>query len=429
MFPSASVGWRISEESFMQNLEWMSDLKLRASYGLAGNFEIGNYTYMSQITAANYVLNGALAGGRRMNTVGNPNLGWERVYEFNAGIDFGILNDRVFLLMDFYRRNTRDLLLDVEIPASSGYTTAKQNRGDLQNTGLEISLATRNIERSNFSWTTNANIAFNRNKVVALGRDNTPLTSGFSGEQNPTHISIVGQPLALFYGYRVEGLYRAGDFDSEGNPLVPAFPGAIPGNIKMKDVDGSGTITAVNDYEIIGNPYPDFTWGMSNVLMYKGWDLRIQITGSMGGQLMKTQYEYTHNTDGIFNITRDMANRYRSEVQPGDGRTPTTAGLAQGRVMYRDVNSDWIKNNDYMWVKNITLGYTFRNSSSAILSSARFYFCVQNAFLLTGYEGNPEVTNYGNAIDNRKAGAMVPAVDYTTYPVPRTYTLGVNLSF
>ncbi len=424
MFPSGSIGWRLSEEYFLKDVKWLSDLKLRASYGLAGNFQIGNYTYMSQITKSNYVFHNSLAGGRQMEKVGNPNLGWERVYEWNAGIDFGILNDRVLLLVDFYKRNTKDLLLDVELPASSGYTTAKENNGNLQNTGLEISVNSRNIRTSDFMWTTNANIAFNKNKVISLGRDNAPILTGFSGEQNPTHITMVGKPLGLFYGYVVEGLYTQAEID---DPNVPKFPGAIAGNLKVKDVDGSGDITAVNDFDIIGDPYPDFTFGITNTLIYKNLDLRIQMTGAVGGQLLKTQYEYTHNTDGIFNVTKDMANRYRSESQPGNGRIPTASGTSRGRVMYRDVNSDWVIDNDYLWVKNITLGYTFSNGIGRILSNARVYFSIQNAFLITGYDGNPEVTNYGTS--GSKSGTMVPGVDYTAYPVPRTYSLGVNLTF
>lgn len=424
LFPSGSFGWRMSEEDFLKQASWISDLKLRASYGLAGNFQIGNYTYMSQVKKANYVLNGILGGGREMNSIGNPNLGWERVYEWNAGIDFGILDDRFTLLVDFYKRNTKDLLLDVELPASSGYTSAKENRGNLQNTGLEVSISSRNIRTSDFMWTTNANIAFNKNKVISLGRDNTPITSGFSGEQNPTHITVVGKPLGMFYGYVVEGLYTQADID---NPNVPKFPGAIAGNLKVKDIDGSGDITAVNDFDIIGDPYPDFTWGMTNSFIYKNLDLRIQMTGSVGGSLLKTQYEYTHNIDGLFNVTRDMADRYRSEAQPGNGRIPTASGTSRGRVMYRDVNSDWVMDNDYLWIKNIALGYNFDNGIAKLFSKARIYFSIQNALLLTGYDGNPEVTNYGNT--GAKAGTMVPGVDYTAYPVSRVYTIGINATF
>lgn len=423
-FPSVSAGWRLNEENFLKDASWLSEFKVRASYGLAGNFDIGNYTYMSQITKANYVLNGALAGGRRMNSVGNPNLGWERVYEWNFGVDFGVWDDRILFLADFYKRNTKDLLLDVEIPASSGFSTAKENNGNLQNTGFEFSVTSRNMRTDNFMWTTNANIAFNKNKVISLGRDNTPILTGYSGEQNPTHITMVGKPLGLFYGYVVEGLYTQADID---NPDVPKFPGAIAGNLKMKDIDGSGDITAVNDFAIIGDPYPDFTFGITNSFMYKNWDLRIQMTGSVGGQLLKTQYEYTHNTDGIFNVTKDMANRYRSESQPGNGRIPTALGTSRGRVMFRDVNSDWVMDNDYLWVKNITLGYNLEKGIGRLVSNARFYFSVQNAFLLTGYDGNPEITNYGNS--GKKAGSMVPGVDYTGYPISRVYSLGMNLTF
>ena len=325
---------------------------------------------------------------------------------------------------DFYRRNTKDLLLDVEIPASSGFTTAKENNGDLQNTGVELSITSRNIQKGDFMWTTNANIAFNKNKVISLGRDNATLLTGESGEQSPTHITMVGKPLGLFYGYVVEGIYSQADID---NPNVAKFPGAIAGNLKVKDVDGNGEITAVNDFDIIGDPHPDFTFGLTNTFTYKKLDLRIQMTGSVGGQLMKTQYEYTHNIDGIFNVTKDMANRYRSESQPGDGRTPTTSGTSRGRVIFRDVNTDWIKDNDYLWIKNITLGYTLENGMGKLFSNARFYLSLQNAFLFSSYDGNPEITNYGNS--GTKSGTMVPGVDYTGYPVSRVYSLGLNLTF
>ena len=267
-FPSASVGWRIIEEDFMKNISWLSDLKLRASYGIAGNFDIGNYTYYSQVTKYNYVLGGALAGGKRMEEVGNPELGWEKLYEMNAGLEFGLFNDRILLMADFYKRNTKSLLLDIELPASSGYTKAKENNGNLQNKGVELSITTRNIYTKDFSWTTNANIAFNRNKVISLGRGNTSITTGYSGGQNPTHITIVGRPAALFYGFVVEGIYTEDDFNPDGSCKLPAFPGAIPGNLKLKDVDGDGQITEVSDFDIIGSPYPDFTYGMTNTFLY-----------------------------------------------------------------------------------------------------------------------------------------------------------------
>ena len=167
---------------------------------------------------------------------------------------------------------------------------------------------------------------------------------------------------------------------------------------------------------------------MTNTFLYKDWDLRIQLTGSVGAQLMNSQYEYTHNTDGIFNVTKSQINRYRSPSQPGDGRTPTTAGVSRGRVLYRETNSDWIEDNDYLWIKNITLGYTHSKGFGKVISSARFYMSVQNPFLFTKFDGNPEVTNYGD-MDKRKMGALVPGVVYTSYPVSRVYTVGANITF
>lgn len=423
IFPSAALGWRISQEEFLKPVNWISDLKLRASYGVSGNFEIGNYTYLSQMISNNYVLGGTLVGGRQMETLGNPRLGWERMHELNVGIDFGLLSDRFYITADFYRRNTEDLLLNVEIPQSSGFGSVMENRGNVQNKGVELAITSRNISRGSFGWTTNFNIAFNRNKVLALGRSDRPILSGVSGEGNPTNITMLGRPLGLFYGYVFDGLYQSQEEINAG----PAFPGAVPGNMRVKDVNGDGVITPVDDFDVIGNPYPKFTWGLTNTLNYRNFDLRVLVTGSVGGQRLHTAYEYLHNIDGVFNVTRDIKDRWRSPEQPGNGRIPTTNGSGRGRVMFRDVSSLWVEDNDYAWVKNITLGYNLSKGIGKVIRSARFYVSAQNAILITNYTGNPEVQNYGNS--GTKSGTLVPGVDYSSYPVPRIFTVGTNLSF
>ncbi|SEW51021.1 SusC/RagA family TonB-linked outer membrane protein [Chitinophaga arvensicola] len=419
-FPSVALGWRISQEDFMKSSRVFSDLKLRASYGFSGNFNIGDYPYMSNIGTSDYVLGGALAGGRVMNSLGNPNLGWEKMKELNIGVDVGLLKDRIYLTIDAYKRNTQDLLLQVEVPQSSGFTTVTQNKGDMENKGLEIGISSRNIENKNFSWTTNFNISFNRNKVLALGTDNAPIYSGNSSEGNPTNVSMVGKPLAMLYGYVFDGIYQnQGEVDKG-----PAFPGAIPGNIRFKDINGNGVINPREDFAIIGNPYPDFNWGMTNTFNYKKFDLRILVVGSMGADRLHATNDYNGNIDGVFNVRKDVANRWRSEANPGNGKVPTTNGSGRGRVMYRDVSSLTIEKNDYAWVKNITLGYAI--PKFAFVQSARVYASIQNAFLITNYSGNPEVTNY---MGKGGSGALVPGIDYSSYPVPRIFSLGANLTF
>ncbi|TWF42729.1 TonB-linked SusC/RagA family outer membrane protein [Chitinophaga polysaccharea] len=419
-FPSVALGWRLSQEEFMKSSRLISDLKVRASYGFTGNFNIGNYSYMSNIGTSDYVLGGALAGGRVMNSLGNPNLGWEKMKELNIGVDVGLLKDRLYFTIDAYKRNTQELLLNVEIPQSSGFGNVTENKGDMENRGLEIGISSRNIETKSLTWSTNFNIAFNRNKVLALGKDNAPIYSGNSSEGNPTNISIVGKPLAMLYGYVFDGIYQNQAEVDKG----PAFPGAIPGNIRFKDINGNGVINPREDFAIIGNPYPDFNWGMTNTFSYKKWDLRVLVVGSMGADRLHATNDYNGNIDGVFNVRKDVANRWRSESNPGNGKVPTTNGSGRGRVMYRDVSSLTVEKNNYAWIKNITLGYSF--PKFGFVQSARLYVSVQNAILFTHYSGNPEVTNY---LGKGGSGALVPGIDYSNYPVPRIYSLGANLSF
>lgn len=419
-FPSVALGWRISQEDFMKTSRLFSDLKLRASYGFSGNFNIGNYSYMSNIGTSDYVLGGALAGGRVMNSLGNPALGWEKMRELNIGVDVGLWKDRVYLTIDAYKRNTQDLLLNVEVPQSSGFSTVTQNKGDMENKGLEIGISSRNMESKSFTWTTNFNISFNRNKVLQLGKDNAPIYSGNSSEGNPTNVSVVGKPLAMLYGYVFDGIYQNQAEVDKG----PAFPGAIPGNIRFKDINGNGVINPREDFAIIGNPYPDFNWGLTNILNYKKFDLRVLVVGSMGADRLHATNDYNGNIDGVFNVRKDVANRWRSESNPGNGKVPTTNGSGRGRVMYRDVSSLTVEKNNYAWVKNITLGYSL--PKFGFVQSARVYLSVQNAILFTKYSGNPEVTNY---LGKGGSGALVPGIDYSSYPVPRIYSLGANLSF
>ncbi|CAL1519802.1 TonB-dependent receptor [Chitinophaga sp. MM2321] len=419
-FPSVALGWRVSQEDFMKSSNTFSDLKIRASYGFSGNFNIGDYPYMSNIGTSDYVLGGALAGGRVMNSLGNPSLGWEKMRELNIGVDIGLWKDRVYVTADIYKRNTQDLLLNVEVPQSSGFSTVTQNKGDMENKGLELGISSRNIETPRFSWTTNFNISFNRNKVLALGTDNAPIYSGNSSEGNPTNVSRVGQPLAMLYGYVFDGIYQNQAEVDKG----PAFPGAIPGNIRFKDINGDGVINPREDFDIIGNPYPDFNWGLTNILSYKNFDFRVLIVGSMGADRLHATNDYNGNIDGVFNVRKDVADRWRSESNPGNGRVPTTNGSGRGRVMYRDVSSLTVEKNNYAWVKNITLGYTI--PKKGFVQSARVYVSVQNAILFTKYSGNPEVTNY---LGKGGSGALVPGIDYSNYPVPRIFSLGTNLSF
>jgi TonB-linked SusC/RagA family outer membrane protein len=421
VFPSASVGWRLNEESFLKSVSWLNDLKLRVAYGQTGNNDLGNYSYVGQVGISDYINNNALASGRTLNTLGNPDLGWEKTQEIDAGFDLALFNNRVSFTVDAYNGVTKDLLLNVEIPQSSGFGTVTKNTGRVRNRGLEVGMHTLNLMRGSFQWSSDVNVAMNRNVVLALGSNNAPIRSGASGEASPTHITMVGHPVGMFYGYVFQGLYK----DSADIARSGAFAGAIPGNVKYKDVNGDGTITAISDFEIIGNPYPDATFGINNNLKLGRWDVSVLMSGQLGGSRMEGFFQDVHNIDGVFNVSPDVANRWRSPQQPGDGMHPTTAGVSRGRVLYRDVSSLWVHDATNLNVRNVTLRYNIPDRFAwAAVRNANVYVGIQNALLISNYPMNPEVTNY-----NRQVGALTPGYDAIAYPLARTFTIGTQFGF
>lgn len=417
-FPSAALAWRVTEEDFMKKISWISNLKLRGSYGRAGNFNIGNYSYASSIGSANYTFGGNVVGGRVSNSVSNQDLTWEKSDELDLGADLSLIHDRVNFTLDYYNRITTGMLFNNEIPLSSGFSSALVNLGKIRNRGIEIAINTVNL-KGKFTWNTNLNVSFNRNKVLALNQDNAPIYSGRSGEGNYTHKTEVGKPLGQFYGYVVEGVYRdQADFNNS-----PKNASSVVGSIKYKDVDGNGIIEPIKDFTVIGNPYPDFTYGFTNSFGYKSFDLNILLVGSQGGQIMKTSNEFLTNIDGVFNVDRKVLNRWRSPENPGNGVTPTTNG---GRVLYRDINSSWIEDASFLRIQNVTLGYNFKQkfvAASKVFKSLRLYASVQNLVTFTKYSGgNPEALTNGS-------GVLTPGRDFVGYPLPRTVSLGVNMTF
>jgi TonB-dependent starch-binding outer membrane protein SusC len=423
VFSSASLGWRLSEESFFKRFAWLNDLKLRAAYGQTGNNDIGNYDYIGRInggSANDYVLNNALATGRALGTLGNPNLGWEKTSEGNIGLDIALFNNRVSFSADAYNGITKDLLLNVEVPASSGFQTVTRNTGRVRNRGIEMQLHTVNMQRGSFQWTSDVNVSMNRNLVLALGANGAPIRSGASGEQTPTHITMIGQPVGMFYGFVFEGLYQ-----SDAEAAATGYAGAIAGNVKMKDVNGDRLITPILDQEIIGNPYPDATFGINNQLELGRFDLSLIMTGQLGGERLTGFFEYLHNIDPAFNVTRDNINRWRSPSQPGDGKHPTTAGVARSRQLYRDVSSLWVQDATNLTIRNVTLRYRVpERFAFARVKDASIYLGIQNALTISSYPMNPEVTNY-----NRQTGALTPGYDAVAFPVARTFTVGTQFGF
>ena len=287
-FPSASVGWRISEENFMKSQQLVTDLKLRASYGLTGNNAIGDYRAIGQLASVKYIIGDGLASGLSRSTFSNANLGWETTRQLDLGLDFSLLNSRVSVTADYYRKVNTDMLFTIQTPSVTGITSAVVNLGKVQNKGVELSLSSRNLVGA-LKWSTNFNITFNQNKVLAMSTDAEQILSGSAGR--PAYaITQVGYPIGSFYGRRFLGVFKT---EQEANEYK-AQPFAHAGDIKWKDIDGNGVIND-NDREVIGNPFPKYYFGFNNSFSYKNFSLDIMTSGSVGQQVYNNSF-YLNNS-------------------------------------------------------------------------------------------------------------------------------------
>ncbi|HYW34762.1 MAG TPA: TonB-dependent receptor [Balneolaceae bacterium] len=426
-FPSGAIAWRVSSEPWMQSISHLiNNLKIRASYGITGNDQIGNFSYTSNIGSNNYVLGGSsLASGRTVNSLSNYDLGWEKTKEIDLGLNMGFLNNRVTLNADVYRSRTSNLLLSLEIPQSSGFSNTTKNIGEVQNKGLELDVHTLDISKDNFKWKTNFNFSLNRNKTLALGPKGKPILAGASGYTPYSNITEVGKPVGMLYGFKFLGLYTKQQLN---NPDIPKYDGAIPGDMRVLDGNGNGKIDAPGDKVILANPYPKFNYGITSTFNYKNISLHLVLQGSYGATKYKYYYESVHNIDGVFNVPAALLKHgYKSPQNPGNGRIPNTAGPELNHLLYRDISSLSLFNASYLWVKNIMVGYTLPQSiTKGFLKNAKIYGNIQNAFIITPYpNGNPATSNYRNFSGS---STLTPGYDTNPYPTPRVYTIGIKLN-
>ncbi len=421
-FPSASVGWVISDEPFIQKFPEISFAKLRASFGVIGNNNIGNYTSYALINnTVNAVFGNTVSAGAVVTSLANKNLGWETTRQFDLGLDLGLFNNRVQFIYDFYTKNTTNLLYSVQVPQESGFGNFNDNIGEIKFWGHEFSLVTKNTV-GKINWTTNFNISFNRNIVVALA-------DGIDRVYGSFHITKVGYPFGQFYGHVAQGVYLNAE-DLKNSPQVPGR--STVGSIKLTDQNGDGIITNGGDNDdrvIIGSPFPKFTYGITNNFRYGNFDLSIIGSGSYGNQLLVRHLYSTANLDGVFNMVKEVQYRFRSPENPGKGFYGTTVGGGNVTGIERDwMNSRFIADASFFTIKNITLGYTIGAVNKAF-KSARLYTSIQNAFIFTQYWGGPNPETSANGAGNGDGGNLSQGVDLSNYPVPRTYTLGINLNF
>ncbi|MEJ7644574.1 MAG: TonB-dependent receptor [Chryseolinea sp.] len=414
-FPAASVGWRISEESFMPDVSWLTDLKLRASFGITGNNSIGNYRSQSAMISSNYVLGNFLVNGKVQGSFANADLGWEQSKQTDIGLDLSLFNNRVTFLAEYYHRTTDNMLLSVQIPAIAGFNNTFSNIGKVENKGLEFALDYKTqIRQINFR--SNFNISFNRNKVLAISGGTDAIWRGdFYGGQN---VSRVGRPIGMITGFEKIGIFNT----EEEIAQSPTQDGAIPGVYKYLDANGDGKITYAStdvssggDMVEIGNPYPDFIWGLTLGADYKGFDVNVLFTGAQNYDIYRNIESTTMNMDGVFNILHSGVDRWRSDTDRGDG----TGATSNTWKWERESNSRYVHDASHMWIKNVSIGYTFPKVSA--LRSVRVFVNTENLVLVSKYPGgNPEANS---------RGGIEPGQDDEVYPVPRTFTMGASIKF
>ncbi len=411
LFPSGAIAWRMSEENFMRNIPFVSDFKWRLSYGISGNNSIPNYAFVPNIVNIGYVLGttptvvNAIAAGR----LANPFVTWETKKSINLGVDIGLLKNRITFTADHYKSNTTGLLLNVNIPAVSGFGTSLQNIGEVENKGTEFTINTQNLVNK-VKWNTNFNISFNRNKVVALG--------GAAGDFIDVGSSrtIVGQPLGRFYMRVTEGIFNTQE-EINKHAVQDNFP--RPGDRKFKDVNNDGVVNN-NDLDFVGDPNPDFNYGLTNTVSYKNVDLNLSMYGIYGNDIYYN-YAVGANLNGNLNQDGVIRGRWMSPENPGTGNIPRAIF---GPPTLTDVPSDfYILDGSFLRISNITLGYTFPRNNKLKISNARLYVSAQNLFTITKYPGyDPEIgAGGGNPLSN--------GVDAGIYPMSKMFSVGFNLTF
>ncbi|PWJ57749.1 TonB-linked SusC/RagA family outer membrane protein [Dyadobacter jejuensis] len=437
-FPSAAFAYRLSDEPFMKKIGLVNDAKVRLSYGATGNNRVSDFAYMSSISSSynDYSFGNATpSAGSRATALGNAALKWETTNQFNAGIDLAILKNRISFTGDIYHKKTKDLLLNAQIPYTSGYTATYKNIGSVSNSGLELTLNTTNIQSEKFTWNSSFNISFNRNKVLALTDNQESMTSVIGSTASgysvtPIYIAKIGQPIAMLYGLLSDGLYGYDDFNqlTNGNYIlkddVPTNGNARasikPGDAKFRDLNGDLEVNSA-DLTIIGNPNPDFIGGFNNNFMYHNFDLNVFFQFSVGNDAFnanRNQFEGGAYTVGNTNYYATYANRWTEEnpdgIYPRINGQGTTAGYG----------SRYVEDASYLRFKTVSLGYNFPTSRLAArkIKSLRLYCTAQNLFTWTRYTGmDPEVST--------RNSALTPGFDYSPYPRAKSIVLGLNVSF
>lgn len=428
VFPSAALAWRVSNEAFMEKQDVFTDLKIRGSFGITGNDRIPPYQSLSTTANTFYsATSGSATLGVSPNSRRNPALKWETTYQYDLGLDVTLWKDRINFTADVYLKQTKDLLIQADIPGHTGYMKQWQNLGQVDNQGLELAINTINLKEGQFTWGSSFNISFNRNKVISLGSVNyIPVTIYGSAISSPGRV-ILGQPIGTAYGYVFDGIYQLSDFDKQPNGTYLLKQGVTriqgrtskPGDLKYKDITGDGIVDNTNDYAIISNSNPKHFGGFTNNLSYRNFELNVLFQWSYGNDVVNTgRYRYEAGGGYFANVTQDYWDNRWTEENPSNEYAAITA---QGKT---DISSYYVEDASYLRLKNVTLSYTLdtkRFLKKAGITGCRFYVTGENLHTWTKYTGfDPEVASYS---------ALLPGIDNIAYPRSRTWTFGLNVKF
>lgn len=406
-FPSVALSWRVANESFFKEIfPAVNDFKIRTSFGTTGNQEIGQYQSLSTLYSLNYLFGNNVVAGFAPQRIPNKNLGWESTLQYDGGFDISLLNNRLQFTADYYYKKTKDLLLNVEIPWTSGYATSLQNFGSVSNRGLELSLKSRNLQ-GRVNWNTDINFSFNRNKVLTIGEGASSYISG-------NYIIKVGEPIGTFYGTVTDGILQVGEENSKGKFTGNATPKA--GDRLYKDIDGDGQFTTANDRTIIGNAQPDFIFGLTNSISYKGFDLSFLIQGTVGNDLLNINRQNLEMFTGQQNASSDALTRW----------TPSNPSQLYPRAKLDPApvfSNQFVESGSFVRLKSLHFGYNFPKEwlQGASIKNLNLYLTAQNLLTWTKYKGfDPEVTSGSNVQIGTDSGI---------YPAARSISAGISLTF
>lgn len=435
-FPSVAAGWNLSQEDWYHDfLGEQSSVKIRASWGLSGNNNIGNYNSAQTVSSPGGAVFGAGAVSSAIfaNDIKDKNLGWESTSQYNLGTDINLLRNRLSFNINYYLSNSYNLLFNQPISAVSGASSILTNLKDskIRNQGFDFQADGRLINGQQMTLSLSGNISLNRNKVLDLGGASTIYTSG-AERSYLTHITQQGQPVGMFYGYQVLGRLSADQVGKVASSSASSNP-AKAGDLYFRDVNGDGVINDA-DKTIIGSPYAKFTYGFALSATYKGFDFRASFNGSYGNKVLDGQDYYLYNFEGSGNQYAEVADRYVSAAQPGSGLN-YRASRAGTQSNSTRLSSFYLQSGSYLRMTNATLGYRIPAALTKRLKveGIRVFASVDNAFTLTRYKGyNPDVDYNINATNNSTGTStanLAPGVDYGNYPLARTYNLGIKVTF